>query len=197
MGKLGAIIGTFIAGPLGTIIGYGLGEANDIINTFKDKEELKFGDIIYVDRGLYNHFGVFCDRKSIIHFSSIDSDIGSNNEIIETDIETFKRNDKWVYKLIFPEEYGDPTPVLTTGFAPNDNVSIRKYLRFLKNYRKYYLYSPEETVSRAKSKIGTKGYNLFTNNCEHFAIWCKTNISESHQINDLLDIIIRKSYNTI
>lgn len=197
MGKWGAIIGTFIAGPIGTIIGYGLGEAKDIINTLKDKQELNFGDIIYVDRGLYHHYGIFCDRNSIIHFSSIDSDIGSDNEIIETDIETFKRNDKWVYKLIFPTEYGAPTPVLTTGFAPNDNLSRRKYLRFLKNYPTYHLYSPEETVNRAKSKIGYKGYNLFTNNCEHFAIWCKTNISESHQINDFLDSLERIGYNTI
>lgn len=195
MGKLGAIIGTVIAGPIGTIIGYGLGEAKDIINSLKDKEELKFGDIIYVDRGLYNHFGVFCDRNHIIHFSSINSDIGSDNEIIETDIETFKRDDKWVYKLIFPDKYDDPTPVLTTGLLPNNNMNIKKYLRFLKNRDKYHLYSPEETVNRAKSKIGNKGYNLFTNNCEHFAIWCKTDISESNQINKILESIEYRTYN--
>lgn len=197
MGKLGAIIGTAIAGPIGTIIGYGLGEVKDIINNIRDKEELNFGDIIYVDRGLYNHFGVFCNRNSIIHFSSINSDIGSDNEIIETDIETFKRDDKWIYKLIFPDEYGYPTPVLTTGLLPNNDMSIKKYLLFLKNSNNYHIYSPEETVNRARSKIGNKGYNLFTNNCEHFAIWCKTNISESHQINNLLDAVVINKYNNI
>ena len=35
-------------------------------------------------------------------------------------------------------------------------------------------YSPEETVERACSRLGEKGYNLITNNCDHFATWCKT-----------------------
>ncbi len=33
--------------------------------------------------------------------------------------------------------------------------------------------SPEETVKRARSKLGEKGYNLINNNCKHFALWCK------------------------
>ena len=57
------------------------------------------------------------------------------------------------------------------------------------NEGKYHLYSPEETVARARSKIGEKSYNLFTHNCEHFALWCKTGIDESHQINHWKDIL--------
>jgi hypothetical protein len=44
------------------------------------------------------------------------------------------------------------------------------------------LYSPRETVSRAKSQIGKKGYNAIFNNCEHFAKWCKTGRHESRQV---------------
>ena len=57
----------------------------------------------------------------------------------------------------------------------------------------YHLFSPEETVERAYSRLGERDYNLLTNNCEHFAIWCKTNISESWQIEELLggDDILR------
>ncbi len=33
--------------------------------------------------------------------------------------------------------------------------------------------SPEETVKRARSKLGEKGYNLINNNCKQFAVWCK------------------------
>ena len=43
-------------------------------------------------------------------------------------------------------------------------------------------YGPRETVQRARSKIGKGGYNLFTHNCEHFAIWCKTGLNESTQL---------------
>ncbi|MDU1323667.1 MAG: lecithin retinol acyltransferase family protein [Clostridiales bacterium] len=34
----------------------------------------------------------------------------------------------------------------------------------------YHLYSPEETVSRARSRLGEEKYALPFNNCEHFAI---------------------------
>ena len=53
----------------------------------------------------------------------------------------------------------------------------------------YHLYTPEETVIRARERIGETQYSLWTNNCEHFAIWCKTGISESHQIEDLLSAV--------
>ena len=42
---------------------------------------------------------------------------------------------------------------------------------------------------RARERIGETQYSLWTNNCEHFAIWCKTGISESHQIEDLLSVV--------
>ena len=53
----------------------------------------------------------------------------------------------------------------------------------------YHLYSGDETVQRARSKLGQGGYNLALNNCEHFAVWCKTGIRDSSQVNHVLDII--------
>lgn len=47
--------------------------------------------------------------------------------------------------------------------------------------RKYF-YSARETIQRARSRIGEDRYHLLFNNCEHFAIWSKTNISESYQV---------------
>ena len=47
------------------------------------------------------------------------------------------------------------------------------------------IFSGEKTVERARSKLGQKGYNILTNNCEHFAIWCKTGEEESSQVRDL------------
>lgn len=45
-------------------------------------------------------------------------------------------------------------------------------------------FSPDETVSRARSQIGKRQgeYNLVTNNCEHFARECKSGVSESKQV---------------
>lgn len=52
------------------------------------------------------------------------------------------------------------------------------------------LYSPEETVRRARSKLGESEYNLIFNNCEHFAIWCKTGVSKSEQVDEIIDFLI-------
>ena len=48
-------------------------------------------------------------------------------------------------------------------------------------------YDPETVVSRAKSKLGERKYDPVTNNCEHFALWCKTGISSSEQVNNVKD----------
>ena len=50
------------------------------------------------------------------------------------------------------------------------------------------IYTPEETVDRAISRLVEQEYNLAFNNCEHFAIWCKTGISKSYQVDGLLKV---------
>ena len=72
----------------------------------------------------------------------------------------------------------------------NIRPSMRKVLRFLKNSSEYHLYSPKETVRRARSRLGESSYNLATNNCEHFAIWCKTEIQESYQVKRVIRKLI-------
>lgn len=44
------------------------------------------------------------------------------------------------------------------------------------------LYSNVDIVKRAKSRLGEDKYNVFNNNCEHFATWCVTGKSESAQV---------------
>ena len=43
---------------------------------------------------------------------------------------------------------------------------------------------PEVVVERAESRLGERRYDLFFNNCEHFANWCKTGRSECGQLNN-------------
>ena len=52
--------------------------------------------------------------------------------------------------------------------------------------------APEETVKRARSRIGERSFNLGFNNCEYFAVWCKTGVSQSYQVNLVLDAIFIK-----
>jgi hypothetical protein len=42
--------------------------------------------------------------------------------------------------------------------------------------------SPDAIAFRAQSRIGESGYNLFRNNCEHFATWCATGRGASEQV---------------
>ena len=54
------------------------------------------------------------------------------------------------------------------------------------------IYSPDETVARAKSLCNSnKKYNLFNGNCEHFAIWCKTGVWKSMQVEQVLELFKR------
>lgn len=41
--------------------------------------------------------------------------------------------------------------------------------------------SLEQSLSRAKSCLGMTGYDLIENNCEHFALWCRTGNAFSTQ----------------
>ena len=50
-------------------------------------------------------------------------------------------------------------------------------------------YIPDVVVERAKSRLGENDYNLLFNNCEHFANWCKTGISDSKQVRNYLPAI--------
>ncbi|MBX2863005.1 MAG: lecithin retinol acyltransferase family protein [Leptolyngbyaceae cyanobacterium MAG.088] len=43
---------------------------------------------------------------------------------------------------------------------------------------------PDVVISRAQSRLGEQRYNLFFNNCEHFANWCKTGENISPQLNE-------------
>ena len=52
------------------------------------------------------------------------------------------------------------------------------------------VFNREEIVRRARKSIGTKlgTYNLLSNNCEHFANWCRCGRSVSTQVRDVDNI---------
>lgn len=60
---------------------------------------------------------------------------------------------------------------------------------YIRQYPQGFCFIDEVVVDRAKSRLGERKYNLLYNNCEHFATWCKTGISESQQIKDFIPAI--------
>ncbi|MDJ0690323.1 MAG: lecithin retinol acyltransferase family protein [Xenococcaceae cyanobacterium MO_188.B32] len=62
---------------------------------------------------------------------------------------------------------------------------------YIVEYLQGFCFIPEVVVERAESRLGEDKYNLLFNNCEHFATWCKTGISESKQIREFIPAISR------
>jgi hypothetical protein len=50
-------------------------------------------------------------------------------------------------------------------------------------------FSSEETLRRARSRIGERGYDFLTNNCDHFATACKTGEHHSLQVDEAKKVI--------
>ncbi len=173
---------------------------NLIESIFKDDNndnstrKVQRGDVIGVARTGYEHYGVYVSNSEVIHYTSLNSDIG-DNKIIATTFECFMRGASDFFILNFPDEAGKAKksigiPVNIHGnniprYDSND-LSIFDLLRKM-NYKRY---SADEIVSRARSRLGEDSYSLVFNNCEHFAIWCATNVKESQQIQRLLDVIV-------
>ena len=65
------------------------------------------------------------------------------------------------------------------------NYRLKDGLYVIKHYK---CLSAEDVVNRAQSRLEEDKYNLFCNNCEHFAMWCKTGISTSEQVKNIKEI---------
>lgn len=73
----------------------------------------------------------------------------------------------------------------------NMKANFPKGRYFVLDFGSNAKYSAKDTIERAKSRIGEKSYNLLTNNCEHFAVWCKTGNAKSYQIDNLSESQLR------
>ena len=151
----------------------------------------QFGDILGINRGLYQHYAVYVGKGRVIHYAGAQGDFDNSSISIHgAPLKEFMDGQEEYFICRFPERYQRPKQekhmAMAAGCFPQHPLASD----FLKMWRSfcYKVYSPEETVSRAYSRLGETNYNLLTNNCEHFAIWCKTNLSESWQINDLLEV---------
>ena len=177
---------------------------SDVLKSSAGKKEAwagcRRGDVIAIERmdGVYSHYAVYVGKGRVIHYSADAGDFIGGPYIHETSFYDFLRDSKDYYILDFKDDYESRVERLRpagmsggTGSIAPDTIGLVLRLIESLNRLNYHLYSPEETVQRAKSKIGERRYNLVFNNCEHFAVWCKTGLSESRQINELIRMITR------
>jgi hypothetical protein len=60
---------------------------------------------------------------------------------------------------------------------------------YIRQYPDGFCFIGDVVVNRAISRLGENKYNLIFNNCEHFATWCKTGVSDSQQIKNFMPTI--------
>jgi hypothetical protein len=152
------------------------------------------GDILVTDRILYRHYGIYAGNGLVIHYASQSGDFGSDVKVRECSLKDFSRGSRCFRidetRAVDKEHLLESLGRLITS-QDNQNLigeiiaGIGRLLR-----TPLTVYSPEETVNRARSRLGENRYNLVFNNCEHFALWCKTGISESGQVNAAAKLLI-------
>lgn len=119
------------------------------------------GDHIRVNRGFYYHHGIYASDECVYQFASPEgSEISPETAVVG--ITTLDK------------------------FLKGGIVEVREYSDDeLKEKR-----NPEEIIKYAKEHLGEMGYNLISNNCEHFANRCVFGKSMSTQVDDIFEKIM-------
>lgn len=120
-----------------------------------------YGSLIRVNRGIYYHHGVYVDDDHVIHFASIIPGHEMDPDMASVIVSDIKT-------------FLKDGEVETRVYTDEEKKSVRK---------------PEEIVNYAYSKLGMKGYNVVSYNCEHFANECAFGEAKSEQVNQVLDFL--------
>ncbi|MBD5560382.1 MAG: hypothetical protein HDQ87_08530 [Clostridia bacterium] len=146
--------------------------------------ELRAGDVLAASRlgGIYEHYAVYIGGGRIIHYAAESGDFAGRISIHEADYDAFERGTTAVCALDFPDAQGRFAGPVLHGHVPATALNEALFFDVIRDSL-YHLYTPAETVARARSRLGEEKYSLPFNNCEHFAVWCKTGVHESHQVN--------------
>ena len=130
------------------------------------------GDIVYVKRKGYRHFGIYTGNEQVIHYHKEHHPLLSDGIITETTLAEFMSDSDTLYVL--------------NGIGPTADTHLFDWIIQRVFDGEITSFSPQETIDRARSKLGEQGYSLLLNNCEHFAFWCKTGVAKSSQVDDIL-----------
>jgi hypothetical protein len=112
----------------------------------------QYGGIIYVNRGIYKHYGIYKNDHNVIHFSPVSGfELDAKEAAIrETTLAEFLKGG-----ILCVERNNSGA-----AYSPAETVLRAE-------------------AQRGKHK---GDYNLVFYNCEHFARWCKYGEPESHQV---------------
>ena len=171
------------------------------IPTEKLKEHLKLAstldDRLKIPLPAYAHVGVYIGNDQVIHFAGNEDDFQGDKKVHLSSLKSFlesektKKSAKDIYITYFPGDGRQPYKLY------QDTSNLRTHpahLEFFahKDCSKLKCFSPAETLARAKEALLDNvfdDYVINSNNCEHFAFYCKTGQKISLQVNNIVDII--------
>ncbi|MDE7263280.1 MAG: lecithin retinol acyltransferase family protein [Anaeroplasmataceae bacterium] len=126
-----------------------------------EKIEPKYGDQIRVSRGFYSHHGIYASKDQVIHFAPPG----------KTDV-----LDPSAARII---------ETSLEEFLKGGVLEVRTYTEEEAQKRR----RPEEIVSSALSHLGEGGYDLVSNNCEHFSNYCAFGSKQSNQVDRVMSLL--------
>lgn len=148
---------------------------------------LEVGDVIGIDRklGLYEHYAVYLGNGRVIHYQGEGEDFSPPITVHESPLWKFLQKDgkkQNYFVLLFDTESKTVIKLhANTNFMEAEILEKSLFFSIFNN-KNFCLHTPKKTIQRAKARIGEERYNLIAQNCEHFAIWCKTGVSCSFQV---------------
>ena len=126
------------------------------------------GDIVRVNMGIYYHYGIFESDDSIIQFglpNNVSAD-PATIQVLSTSIDVFLGTDSDALRLIEVAEY------------THDELHRKR--------------KAAQVLEYARSRLGTGGYDILHNNCEHFVNECVFAQSRSSFIDSVREKIRKK-----
>ena len=114
------------------------------------------GDIIRVKLGSVYHYGIFVSEDEVIQFGYPPLDIYQDKE-----------------KVVVATDIDT--------FACSQLIEVGSFV--FSDHKKRF--RPELTIESARKRIGEGGYDMLTNNCEHFAFECYSGRHYSSQEEDM------------
>jgi len=144
-------------------------------------------DHIFVSRlgGLYTHHGIDLGDGYVVHYQGED---WRRSRVRRTTVDTFLEGGKLEVRT-----YEAFERAATIEGAVVRHASRRLH-RVLDSVKGLPLGdrdpAPDAVIERAESRLGEGGFDFVFNNCEHFATWCKTGISNSDQIDAVWSVAL-------
>ena len=143
------------------------------------------GSVIYAKRlhvfpwKTYEHYGIFAGNDQVIHFN----DERGAHKVPLREFQSYTRSHECFVKP-FPDNRETLERILKQKIR-DSGLAARVFEEF--NVSGYKFLTDAQALERAEEAVHSgewppSAYNLITRNCQHFVVWCKTNVMYSDQI---------------